>query len=190
MKDSLEITKEAVIGMVPVMEADGLLELEQLVKENQCRSMLEIGTAVARTAIRMAELGLQVTTIEKDPDMVRTARENIKASGYDIRLIEGDARETEAPGTYDLIFIDAAKGQYRRFFERYSPQLSENGIIVSDNMKFHGMVDHPERTSNRHTRGLLRRLREYRSYLEALPDWQTEFLDDRGDGIAVTRRKA
>ena len=92
-------------------------------------------------------------------------------------------------GHFDLIFIDAAKSQYRRFFERYSPLLSENGIIVTDNMKFHGMVDHPEMTENRHTRGLIRRLREYRRFLEGLEDWTTEFLDDKGDGIAVSRRK-
>lgn len=189
MKDSLQITKEAVIGMVPVMEADGLDELDRLVREFDCRSMLEIGTAVARTAVHMAEQGLRVTTVERDPEMIRQARQNIAASGLPVTLVEGDARQTEIQGEFDLIFIDAAKGQYRRFFERYSPLLSGNGIIVTDNMKFHGMVDHPEMTNNRHTRGLIRRLREYRAWLESLEEWDTEFLDDRGDGIAVTRRK-
>ena len=69
MKDSLEITKEAVVGMVPVMEAEGLEELAALAKANNCRTMLEIGTAVARTAVYMAEQGLNVTTIERDPDI-------------------------------------------------------------------------------------------------------------------------
>lgn len=189
MKDSLEITKEAVVGMVPVMEAEGLEELAALAKSNNCRTMLEIGTAVARTAVYMAEQGLNVTTIERDPDMIRQARRNIAESGQSVRLVEADAREADIQGTFDLIFIDAAKSQYRRFFERYAPLLSEHGIIVTDNMKFHGMVDHPERTQNRHTRGLIRRLREYRQYLESQEDWETEFLDDRGDGIAVSRRK-
>ncbi|WP_369522337.1 O-methyltransferase, partial [Faecalibaculum rodentium] len=183
------LTKEAVVGMVPVMEAEGLEELAALAKANNCRTMLEIGTAVARTAVYMAEQGLTVTTIERDPDMIRQARRNIAESGQSVRLVEADAREADIQGTFDLIFIDAAKSQYRRFFERYAPLLSEHGIIVTDNMKFHGMVDHPERTQNRHTRGLIRRLREYRQYLESLEDWETEFLDDRGDGIAVSRRK-
>ena len=141
------------------------------------------------TAVYMAEQGLNVTTIERDPDMIRQARRNIAESGQSVRLVEADAREADIQGTFDLIFIDAAKSQYRRFFERYAPLLSEHGIIVTDNMKFHGMVDHPERTQTRHTRGLIRRLREYRQYLESLEDWETEFLDDRGDGIAVSRRK-
>ena len=80
MKDSLEITKEAVVGMVPVMEAEGLEELAALAKANNCRTMLEIGTAVARTAVYMAEQGLNVTTIERDPDMIRQARRNIAES--------------------------------------------------------------------------------------------------------------
>ena len=189
MKDSLEITKEAVVHMVPVMEAEGLEELASLASENGCQSMLEIGTAVARTAVYMAEQGLTVATIERDPDMIRQARKNIAESGKPVTLIEGDALETAVTGPFDLIFIDAAKSQYRRFFERYSPLLSENGIIVTDNMKFHGMVDHPEMTENRHTRGLIRRLREYRRFLVGLEVWTTEFLDVIGDGIAVSRRK-
>lgn len=177
--------------MVPVMASDGLQELERLVAENHCQTFLEIGTAIGRTAVRMAELGLEVTTIERDPEFARKARENINACGYAnrIRLIEADARDAEVDGTYDCIFIDAAKAQYEKFFARYADLLTENGIIVTDNMKFHGLVDHPERTHNRHTRSLIRHLKSYRQFLEQQTAWETEFLDDRGDGLAITRRK-
>lgn len=189
--ESADITKEAAIEMVPVMQADGLELLEQLVKNNHCRTFLEIGTAVARTAVRMAELGLQVTTIERDPEMAQKARQNIQQSGHahQITFIQGDAREVELEGSFDCIFIDAAKAQYEKFFARYSPLLSKDGIIVTDNMKFHGLVDHPERTHNRHTKSLIRHLQAYRTFLESQTEWATEFLDDKGDGIALTRRK-
>lgn len=190
--ESADITKEAAIQMVPVMQADGLELLEQLVMDNHCKTFLEIGTAVARTAVRMAELGLQVVTIEKDPDMASQARANIAQSpvGSRITLLEGDAREVEVTGTYDCIFIDAAKAQYEKFFARYSRLLSKDGIIVTDNMKFHGLVDHPEWTHNRHTKSLIRHLQAYRKFLESQTEWETQFLDDKGDGIAITRRKS
>lgn len=190
--ESADITKEAAIQMVPVMQADGLELLEQLVMDNHCKTFLEIGTAVARTAVRMAELGLQVVTIEKDPDMASQARANIVQSpvGSRITLLEGDAREVEVTGTYDCIFIDAAKAQYEKFFARYSRLLSKDGIIVTDNMKFHGLVDHPEWTHNRHTKSLIRHLQAYRKFLESQTEWETQFLDDKGDGIAITRRKS
>lgn len=61
-------------------------------------------------------------------------------------------------------------------------------MVVSDNMFFHGLVQHPERTNNRHTKGLIKRLQRYRAFLESLDDFETEILD-MGDGIALTRRK-
>ncbi|WP_370649585.1 O-methyltransferase, partial [uncultured Dubosiella sp.] len=78
--------------------------------------------------------------------------------------------------------------EYQRFFAKYSPILSRNGIILSDNMNFHGMVDHPERTNNRNTKHLLKKIRMYREFLKSLEDFETTFMDV-GDGVAVTRRK-
>lgn len=89
---------------------------------------------------------------------------------------------------FDCIFIDAAKAQYQRFFEKYCMHLNENGIIVSDNMNFHGLVQHPELTQNRNTRQLVRKIHDYHTYLANLSDYETAFYD-YGDGVAVTRRK-
>lgn len=122
--------------------------------------------------------------------MIRQAEENFKNSPYaaQITFLKGDAREVEIPeGPYDVIFIDAAKSQYKRFFERVSPMLAENGVIISDNMFFHGLVEHPERTHNRHTKGLIRRLKQYTDYLTSLDGFETSILDI-GDGVALTRR--
>ncbi|MBF0578415.1 O-methyltransferase [Erysipelotrichaceae bacterium RD49] len=188
-----ELTRYGIVHLVPILQADSMEYMESLLKSLQPKWFLEIGTAIGRTAIDAAMTvdGLHVVTIEKDPEMAALARENIQKAGLEERvmLIEGDALETDIPHeTYDLIFIDAAKGQYRRFFERYAPYLSEDGVIVSDNMFFHGLVLHPERTKNRHTKGLIKRLQRYREFLESLEDFETEILDT-GDGIALTRRR-
>ena len=89
---------------------------------------------------------------------------------------------------FDFIFIDAAKAQYRRFFDKYCIHLNENGIIVSDNMNFHGLVEHPELSRNRNTRQLVRKIHDYHTYLAELSNYETAFYD-YGDGVAITRRK-
>lgn len=193
MKTIEQITNEGIENQVPILQEAGVSFLVQLLKENHAQSFLEIGTAIGRTAILAASLdkNMKVVTIERDPEMARQARENIAQSGYADRIcfIEADAREADLPqGPYDCIFIDAAKSQYKRFFKRFAPLLAENGIIVTDNMNFHGMVANPSLTHNRHTKGLIRRLKEYRSFLEDHPEFDT-VLYEIGDGIAVSRRK-
>lgn len=188
-----ELTWFGIVHQVPILQAEGLDFMENYLKENRIHSFLEIGTAIGRTALLAARINpeCRVITIERNPEMIEEARKNFDKydQNHQITLIEGDARTVEIPDTsFDCIFIDAAKNQYRTFFERFSEMLEEDGVIISDNMNFHGMVDHPERTSNRHTRALLKRIREYRDYLRNHPDFDTEFLEI-GDGIAVTRRK-
>lgn len=187
------MTYFGIVHQVPILQYEGFDYLMDLLRQKKCKSFLEIGTAIGRTALQAASLDpeMKVVTIEKNPDMAKEARQNIEShpNGNQVLLIEGDARETEIPsGPYDVIFIDAAKGQYRRFFERYAPMLAEDGLIVSDNMNFHGLVQHPERTKNRHTRALIRRINDYRAFLDGLEEYETTLLDV-GDGLAVTRRK-
>ena len=188
-----ELTRYGIVNLVPILQADSMTYMENLFKTLKPKRILEIGTAIGRTSIDAA-LTLpqsQVVTIEKDPEMARLARVNIEKAGVADRvmLIEGDALDVEVPEEeYDLIFIDAAKGQYQRFFEKYSPLLSLNGVIVSDNMNFHGLVDHPERTHNRHTKGLIKRILRYREFLDQNEEFETTILEI-GDGLAISRRK-
>lgn len=188
-----KLTRQARENGVPVVMDETLSLLLETMKENGYTSLLEIGTAIGRTAIEAARLSpqMRVVTIERNPDMAKAARKNIEEAGLkeQITLIEGDALETEIPdGSFDVIFIDAAKAQYGRFFQKYSSRLKANGIIISDNMNFHGLVAHPERTHNRNTRDLVRKIGQYRAFLAGLEDFETEMLET-GDGIAVTRRK-
>ena len=188
-----EMDEYAKVNHVPVMQDEGIDLLIQKIKEYNCHSFLELGTAIARTAIMVASLdpNMKVVTIERNPEMILQAKENIKNSGLSnqITLIEGDALEVELPNQkFDCIFIDAAKAQYTRFFKKYSPLLNSNGIIVSDNMYFHGLVQHPENTHNKNTKDLVRKIRKYHEFLKSLEDYETVFYP-HGDGVAVTRRK-
>lgn len=190
LKDKMnEYAKE---NHVPVMKDGGVELLIQTLLDHDCHSFLELGTAIARTTILVASLqdDMRVVTIERNPDMIVQAKKNIAESGLAnrIQLIEGDALEVENPqGPFDCIFIDAAKAQYQRFFSKYAPLLSENGIIVSDNMNFHGLVQHPELTHNRNTKQLVRKIQKYHDFLSELEEYDTEFFDV-GDGVAITRR--
>ena len=166
-----EMNEFAKANHVPVMMDEGVELLIAKVKEYNCKSFLELGTAIARTAIRVASLDpeMRVVTIERNP--------------------EGDALEVELPDQkFDCIFIDAAKAQYTRFFKKYSPLLNSNGIIVTDNMYFHGLVEHPENTNNKNTKDLVRKIRNYHEFLSSLDEFETT-LYSKGDGVAVTRRK-
>lgn len=187
------LTEYGIAHHIPILMDESVEWLACILNEQKPARFLEIGTAIGRTSILAASLleNVQVVTIERDPEMIALARENIQNSGYAsrIRLIEADAREVDLQKeTFDLIFIDAAKSQYTRFFKKFAPLLSRDGLIVTDNMFFHGLVDHPERTHNRHTKGLIRRLKAYREFLDAQEEFETEILSI-GDGIALTRRK-
>lgn len=189
MNDLEQYAKE---HQVPIMMDEGLSFLIEQIQKNHCLSFLELGTAIARTSIEVAKLdpNMKVVTIERNTEMIVQAKKNIAESGLSnqITLIEGDALEVDINGKFDCIFIDAAKAQYKRFFEKYCPLLNENGIIISDNMNFHGLVEHPELTHNRNTRQLVRKLHDYHTYLARLSDYETAFYD-YGDGVALTRRK-
>ncbi len=133
---------------------------------------------------------MHIVTIERDDERYAKAVENIDKSGLknQIELIHGDALEVDIDGSFDCIFIDAAKAQYIRFFEKYETLLKEDGIIVSDNLSFHGYVEHPERKMSRSLRGLVRKIKNYIVYLENHEKYDTLFINE-GDGLAISRKK-
>ncbi len=177
----------AVDNHVPIICEDGLLFLESIIKKHEIKHVLEIGTAIGYSAIAMASLGCYVDTIEKDLDMVKLARENFQIfdEKKQIHLITSDALTYDGKlKQYDLIFIDAAKAQYQRFFEKYIPYLSNNGIVVCDNLRFHDLK--PENV-NRHTKQLLRKIETFKTFLINHTDFITSFYD-HGDGMSVSQR--
>ena len=196
-KELEKIKQKALEEHIPIIMDDTLEVVDKILKEVKPKRILEIGAAVGYSAMCFSEFladGGKIDTIERDDTRYQEAVVNIKDFHQEdnITIYHEDALEFDdtllnhAP--YDCLFIDAAKAQYRRFFEKYCIHLNENGIIVSDNMNFHGLVQHPELTQNRNTRQLVRKIHDYHTYLAELSDYETAFYD-YGDGVAITRRK-
>lgn len=182
----------AKLERIPIMTSEGISFVEKYIKENKLKNILEIGSAIGYSAIKMAliDKDIHVTTIERDKERYDLAVQNIKLANLEdrIKIIYGDALETTIDGNFDMIFIDAAKAQYTKFFVKYSPQLVKNGVIITDNLKFHGFVENPELTNNRNTKQLARKIKSFIEWLKENKEFSTEFLDI-GDGVAVSKRK-
>ena len=178
---------------IPIMLSDGIEFLTDFIKKNNVKRILEIGSAIGYSAIRMAlvDSDISVVTIERDTLRYNEAVKNINDFGLseriDIRL--ADALECDVSGEFDLIFIDAAKAQYIKFFEKYKSNLSKDGVIISDNLSFHGMVDNMESITNRNTRQLVGKIAKYIDFLKNNEEFDTEFISI-GDGIGISRRKS
>lgn len=178
---------------VPIMMKDGIEFLTQYIKENNVKTILEIGSAIGYSAIRMAlvDESIKVTTIERDTNRFNEAVKNIKEFNLEnqIEIINADALEYTTDKQFDLIFIDAAKAQYIKFFEKYKTNLKQNGTIISDNLDFHGLVKNPELTSNRNTKQLVRKINTYIEFLKENKEFKTEFIS-LGDGIGISKRQS
>jgi predicted O-methyltransferase YrrM len=184
-----ELKEIAIRDHVPILSDDGLDLVATLIKAYGVQTVLEIGTAIGYSAISMASLGVSVDTIERADEMISEAEKHVRI--YDtnrmVRLIYADALTYEGlNGSYDMIFIDAAKAQYRRLFEKYEKHLNPQGIIVCDNMRFHDLK--PENVS-RHTRQLLKKIAMFKTFLQGHDGFETTFFDHVGDGMSVSRRR-
>lgn len=177
---------------IPIMLSDGIEFLTDFIKKNNIKRILEIGSAIGYSAIRMALVSsdIHVVTIERDVLRYNEAVKNINNFNLndriDIRL--ADALECDVDGEFDLIFIDAAKAQYIKFFEKYKSNLANNGVIISDNLSFHGMVDNIDSISNRNTRQLVGKIVKYIDFLKNNLEFDTEFISI-GDGIGISKLK-
>ena len=178
---------------VPIMMKDGIEFLTNYIKENNVKTILEIGSAIGYSAIKMAlvDKDIKVTTIERDINRFNEAVKNIKEFNLEnqIEIINADALEYTTDKQFDLIFIDAAKAQYIKFFEKYKTNLKQNGTIISDNLDFHGLVKNPELTSNRNTKQLVRKINTYIEFLKENKEFKTEFIS-LGDGIGISKRQS
>ena len=187
-----EMEKYAEENSVPIMQKRGMNFLCKFIEKNNIKKILEIGTAIGYSAINMAlvDEDIEVVSIERDHDKYIEAIKNVKKCNLDkrISLIFADALNIDLEGKYDLIFIDAAKGQYLNFFEKYKENLLEDGFIVSDNMAFHGHVENYDKIENRNLRQLVGKLIKYIDFLKENEEYETKFYKV-GDGIAITYKK-
>lgn len=180
---------------IPIMELAGIEAMLQILRIQKPEKILELGTAIGYSALRMAEAvnTAKVVTIERDSERYQIAEQYFHRSGRNdqITLIKGDALEVENQisdlGPYDAIFIDAAKGQYKKFFEIYSKFLDKNGIIITDNVLFKGLVAEDEIESKR-TRNLVKKINDFNDWLMNHPDFDTIILPV-GDGVAISKKR-
>ena len=193
MNDKIkEIEEYAIKNNIPIMQKDGIEFLLKYIKENNIKNILEVGTAIGYSSIRMALLdeNIKVTTIERDKERYNEAVKNIEYFNLQnrINIIYKDALEVELKDMFDLIFIDAAKAQNIKFFEKYKNNLNNNGTIITDNMYFHGLIFKESKDiESRNLRQLMRKLKNYHKFLKENKEYKTEFID-LGDGIAITKK--
>lgn len=187
-----EIEEYARENNVPIMMRDGIDYLCNYIKKNKIKRILEIGSAIGYSAIRMAKVStdIKVITIEKDINRYNIAVDNIRKYNLEgqIEIILDDALNTNIEGEFDLVFIDASKGNNINFFKKYSANLSKYGIIITDNLFFHGLVLDENLIKTKNQRGIVRKIKEFIAFLDSNSEFVTEYVSV-GDGISISKRK-
>ena len=177
---------------IPIMQSSGLNYIKRKIQAINAKNILELGTAIGYSAIHFASVSdeIRVTTIEKNEGRYKEAIKNIQDISYNnrINVIFGDALDIDLTDKYDLIIIDAAKGKNIDFFNKYKKNLSDNGLIIFDNMNFHGLVGRSSEIKYKNLRSLVRKIEEFREFIIVQEDYYTEFIEV-GDGLAVCEKK-
>lgn len=187
------IHDEARKNHIPIMKDDGMDFLLTYIQEHEnIRDILEIGTAVGYSSINMANIRWdnQIDTLEINESLYQQALVNIQQEGLTDRihvyLCDGAMFETDK--IYDLIFIDAAKSQYRRYLEHFMKNSVSGTVFIFDNLNFHGIVDDESLSHNRSTIQMVHKIKKFREHLLQDDRFETAFYEI-GDGIAVAKRK-
>lgn len=187
-----ELEEYAKINNVPIMMSDGIDYLCDYIKKNNIKSILEIGTAIGYSAIRMASVdsNIKITTIERDVERYNIAVDNIERFGLNnqITTILGDAIDVNVDGEFDLIFIDASKGHSIDFFNKYKKNLFLGGVIITDNLSFHGLVEDESLAVTKNQKGLVKRIKKFIEFLDNNEEFVTTYVSV-GDKISISRRK-
>jgi predicted O-methyltransferase YrrM len=190
-----EIEKYALETQVPVIRKSMQSLLKFLLALVKPKNILEVGTAIGFSALLMDEYspaGCHITTIEKYEKRIPLARENFQKAGAQerITLLEGDAADLlrAMEGTYDLIFMDAAKGQYIHFLPDILRLLAPGGLLVSDNVLQDGDIIESRFAVTRRNRTIHARMRDYLYELKHNPALETVILPV-GDGVTLSVRR-
>lgn len=188
------IEREALDDFVPIIRKEMQSFLKVLLAMQRPKRILEVGTAVGFSSILMAEynpMECEIVTIENYDKRIPVARNNFVRAGKEnmITLIEGDAAEVlktlETP--FDMIFMDAAKGQYIHFMPDILRLLKVNGVLVSDNVLQDGDIIESHYAVTRRNRTIYKRMREYLFELTHREDLVTAVLPV-GDGITLSTK--
>lgn len=180
---------------VPIINENGRKVFIDIVKKYKPQRVLEIGTAIGYSALLTIYYGAEnakIISLELDEERATQAQNFINQSKYkdQIEIILGDAAENigklDKNYKFDMIFIDAAKGQYPDYLKKVLPLLADDGIILADNVLFRGYVMSEEKPPRRY-KTIVKRLREYIAMVSDTDKFTTEIFEN-GDGLALTKR--
>ena len=190
-----ELERYAKKTNVPIIRTEMQSLLKFLLTMKEPKEILEVGTAIGFSALLMSEYGpkdCHITTIEKYEKRIPLAKENFKKAGKEesITLLEGDAVDIlqTLEGTYDFIFMDAAKGQYINFLPDILRLLKVGGLLISDNVLQDGDIIESRFAVTRRNRTIHARMREYLYELKHHEDLETVILPV-GDGVTISVRR-
>lgn len=187
----LEIEKYGIENNVPIMSKDTIEAINKIINDNKVSSVLEIGTAIGYSTICFASNDSveHITSIERNNERYNIACNNVKLSKLtNVNLINMDAFDVFVKEKFDLIIIDAAKSQNIKFFEKFKKNLNENGIIIIDNLDFHGYVGNSENIKSKNLRQMVRKIEKFIDYLNSNSEFNIKYIKV-GDTIGVCTKK-
>lgn len=193
MKEQLEqIKQKALKDQIPIMSDESIDYITANLQKYQCKSILEVGTAVGFSALSIvcSIPDLKIITIERDRSRYVEALLNIEMLDFEHRInaVFTDALEFTCTEMVDALIIDAAKAQNKTFFDRFFPFVKPRGIVIVDNLDFHG---HNENvgllTDRRNLRQMVNKIRAFEEYVNNRKDLEVERVSI-GDGMMMIRR--
>lgn len=177
---------------VPIVDRMTLEMIKQIIRIHKPTRILEIGTAIGYSSMQFATIDpqIQVTTIERNEQMQEQAMHNFEHFNFQkqIHMIKGDALEqfdALKNQSFDMIFIDAAKAQSKKFFELYTPLLKHNGVVITDNVLYHDFVADIDVVRNRNVKQMVKKIQKYNEWLIQNDAFTTNFLNI-DDGLAIS----
>ena len=175
---------------VPIMSEETISTIEKIIKENNIKTILEIGTAIGYSTICFASTNIdKITSIERDKVRYEIAKKNVLESNLNnIELIFDDALNVNIDSIYDMLIIDAAKSQNRRFLDKFKNNIKDSGIIIIDNLDFHGYVGKSSEIKSRNLRQMVRKIEKFLDYLDNQDEFDVEYIEV-GDRICVCKRR-
>ena len=176
---------------VPIIHKEVADLLRVILKLKRPKKILELGCAIGYSSLFFADVldgDVEIVTTERNPIMLERAQDNIKKAGMEdrIKILVGAAEETlkDLEGTFDMIFIDAAKGHYKMFFDMLIGKLNHGGIVISDNILYKGMIASDDYVVRR-KKTIVKRMRTYLDYICDLEGISTSLIPI-GDGLAIS----
>ena len=176
---------------VPIVHKEVSELLKVLLKIQKPKRILEVGCAIGYSSILFAttlDKDVEIITVERNEEMIKKAKENIKRAGFEknITILEGNAEDIlpNIEGEFDMIFLDAAKGQYKLFYDMIIDKLKVDGVLISDNILYKGMIAHDDFVVRR-KKTIVKRMRDYLDYI-CTCDYLSTSLLPIGDGVAIS----